>query len=123
MNTVVRLWKACLLLRRVLSPIQNREPPALPPPYHADLAEDTCYVEGIVGVSDDGVHCCPLGCGQCGGGGCGAIPEVNIFPDGRDLPDNATAWSYCCLGAFAEIEVQCGDPGVEPPCIIPEGLL
>ncbi|CAM9725557.1 unnamed protein product, partial [Ectocarpus sp. 6 AP-2014] len=86
----------------------------------ADFAEDTCYVEGVEGVSDDGVYCCPLGCGQCGGEGCGAIPVVNIFPDGRELPEDATASSYCCLKAFVEIEVVCGDPGVEPPCMIPE---
>lgn len=78
-------------------------------------------MEGVEGVSDDGVYCCPLGCGQCGGMGCGAIPVVNIFPDGRELPEDVTASTYCCLKAFIEIEVVCGDPGVEPPCMIPEG--
>ncbi|CAM9220224.1 unnamed protein product, partial [Ectocarpus sp. 8 AP-2014] len=51
------------------------------------LAEDTCHVEGVEGVSRDGVHCCPLGCGQCGGTGCGSLDESLIFRDPeRELP-------------------------------------
>ncbi|CAM9927980.1 unnamed protein product, partial [Ectocarpus fasciculatus] len=60
-------------------------PPCLIPA--PGVAEDTCHVEGVEGVSRDGVHCCPLGCGQCGGIGCGSLDESLIFRDPeRELP-------------------------------------
>ncbi|CAM9520964.1 unnamed protein product [Ectocarpus sp. 8 AP-2014] len=86
------------------------------------LAEDTCHVEGVEGVSGDGVYCCPLGCGQCGGTGCGSLDESLIFRDPeRELPAGAGTSSYCCLSAFDSSTAVCGDLGVEPPCLIPEG--
>ncbi|CAM9405298.1 unnamed protein product, partial [Scytosiphon promiscuus] len=46
--------------------------PATPAPVTPDGA--TCAgtdIEGIVGTNDRGSACCPLGCTQCGGQGCG----------------------------------------------------
>eukprot|EP00752_Nemacystus_decipiens_P009205 g8221.t1 len=95
-------------------------PPCIVP---AALTQDTCNVEGVEGIaSDNREDCCPLGCGQCGGEGCGAVPESQIFPDGRELPVGATASDYCCSKAFVpDVTLFCDEAGAEPPCFIPEG--
>ncbi|CAN0379370.1 unnamed protein product, partial [Hapterophycus canaliculatus] len=49
---------------------------------HADTVEDSCNVEGVEGVADASrTYCCPLGCGLCGGTGCGSVPESHVFTD------------------------------------------
>ncbi|CAN0355754.1 unnamed protein product [Ascophyllum nodosum] len=68
---------------------------------------DTCS-NGIVGV-EQGIFCCTLGCGTCGGTGCGERGR----DEGLTLED-------CCTSRISESGVYCGTSG-NAPCIIGEG--
>lgn len=96
-----------------------------PPPVSADPVEATCSTaDGAQGVADArGIRCCPLGCGLCGGTGCGQVPMAKIFPDGRELPDDAKSSAYCCITeAFTNTTRYCDEAGVEPPCLVRDGM-
>ncbi|CAN0438128.1 unnamed protein product, partial [Ectocarpus fasciculatus] len=64
----------------------------------------TCK-DGIEGIDDNGVVCCPLGCGQCGGTGCSTAGA-----------DNGLTSGSCCGGGVKNSGNYCDDTGVAP-CI------
>ncbi|CAN0056993.1 unnamed protein product [Pylaiella littoralis] len=68
---------------------------------------ETCS-NGIEGIDGNGVVCCPLGCGQCGGTGCGSSGKANGL-DGDS----------CCGGGIKDSGILCSDSG-SAPCIIDE---
>lgn len=95
-----------------------------PSPVSADTVAPSCgAADGAQGVVDPkGVHCCPLGCGVCGGTGCGQVPTTKIFPDGRELPEGIKSSAYCCITeAFTNSTSYCDEAGVEPPCLVRDG--
>lgn len=75
-------------------------------------------------MSDDNKkYCCPLGCGLCGGEGCGGVPISYVLPDEDFISEDVTSSDYCCLDALVNITQDCGVEGVgiDPPCLIPNG--
>ncbi|CAM9505375.1 unnamed protein product, partial [Pylaiella littoralis] len=101
------------------------EPPCTIPEVEVTLAPqgdlvDTCGVDGIEGIAN-GDECCPLGCGQCGGTGCGSIDMGYVTPYLEVDPLTATSAEYCCSSAFDTTTPTCGDEGVLPPCYIVPG--
>ncbi|CAN0292541.1 unnamed protein product, partial [Ectocarpus fasciculatus] len=62
--------------------------------------------DGIEGIDGNGVVCCPLGCGQCGGTGCSTAAGA----------DNGLASDSCCGGGVKNSGNYCDDTGVAP-CI------
>ncbi|CAM9534876.1 unnamed protein product, partial [Ectocarpus fasciculatus] len=102
--------------------VDGAEPPCLIPEVvetlaPRDLPDDNCGVDGIQGIRS-GDNCCPLGCGQCGGTGCGSIDMGYITPYLDHEPAvGATSSSYCCSSSFTVDSPTCGD-GVSPPCLI-----
>jgi len=90
----------------------------------SDNAAATCKAaDGAQGLVDaKGKHCCPLGCGRCGGEGCGRVPLAKVFLDGRELPEGAESSDYCCIKtAFTATTGYCDETGVEPPCLVRDG--
>lgn len=82
---------------------------------------DTCNVDGVEGVADSSFsYCCPLGCGQCRGEGCGSVPL--IYVNASDTSATSSS-AYCCTEAFNSPTTDFCDAekGVYPPCLIPEG--
>lgn len=58
---------------------------------------------------EQGVACCPIKCGQCGGAGCESIPGTG----GR---------SDCCSDVILASGVECDeDAGIEAPCVMGTG--
>ncbi|CAM9136434.1 unnamed protein product [Scytosiphon promiscuus] len=100
------------------------EPPCRIPEVETTLAPretfvDSCGVDGIEGIAD-GANCCPLGCGQCGGVGCGSIDMGYITPSlGFEPDEDDTSALFCCSGGFVVgITPNCSDNDVLPPCFI-----
>lgn len=59
---------------------------------------DSCGVSGVQGIADeDGVLCCPSGCGTCGGTGCDSVPMSWVAPGSTilsiadDIPTDASS--------------------------------
>ncbi|CAM9418637.1 unnamed protein product [Pylaiella littoralis] len=66
-----------------------------------DSAGDQACSDGVtVGVDGNGVVCCPTGCSQCGGLGCGA------------------AGDDCCGGPIVASRVYCQKGINDAPCIL-----
>ncbi|CAM9373608.1 unnamed protein product [Scytosiphon promiscuus] len=66
---------------------------------------ETCS-NGLEGIDGNGVVCCPLECGQCGGGGC--VSSGKAYGLGSDS---------CCGGGVKARDEYCDETG-EAPCII-----
>ncbi|CAM9628235.1 unnamed protein product, partial [Ectocarpus sp. 12 AP-2014] len=75
-----------------------------PTPEPGTETESTCS-DGIEGIDGNGVVCCPLGCGQCGGAGCSRAGAANGLNAGS-----------CCGGGIKYNGNYCDDTG-EAPCI------
>ncbi|CAB1098365.1 unnamed protein product [Ectocarpus sp. CCAP 1310/34] len=74
-------------------------------PAPSPTPSETCS-NGVEGIDGNGVVCCPLGCGQCGGAGCttsGAAAGL-----GADS---------CCGGSIKASDEYCDETN-EAPCII-----
>lgn len=72
-------------------------------PYSSDK------IYGFMGNSDDGAVCCPISCGQCGGGGCDRR--------GNDEED-------CCIRAMLLAEPRvpyCPYANASAPCVLDRG--
>ncbi|CAN0056924.1 unnamed protein product [Pylaiella littoralis] len=67
--------------------------------------DSTCS-NGIAGIDGNGVVCCPIGCGTCGGSSCATAGRANGL--GSDS---------CCGGGIKDSGVLCSVSGVAP-CII-----
>ncbi|CAM9183752.1 unnamed protein product, partial [Hapterophycus canaliculatus] len=65
----------------------------------------TCS-NGLEGIDGNGVVCCPLECGQCGGSGC--TVSGRAFGLGSDS---------CCGGGVKDRDEYCDETG-KAPCII-----
>ena len=71
---------------------------------------DTCVngLAGIDGADDNGeLVCCPLGCGACGGIGCGSFPGGN---------------TQCCANGILNNQQDCSVSGAAPCSITGGGL-
>ena len=64
---------------------------------------------GFEGTNDNGSACCPIGCGQCGGAGCGAVGR----DEGLDNTD-------CCINGVLNNQELCSVTGTAP-CVIDGG--
>ena len=73
--------------------------------FRAPAASETACSNGITGVEASGM-CCALGCGTCGGPGCGK----------RGAADGLTA-ADCCVSRIRRSGVFCDVSGTAP-CII-----
>ncbi|CAM9196305.1 unnamed protein product [Ectocarpus sp. 13 AM-2016] len=82
------------------SPTMEPTPEPTPEPGTGDTCSD-----GIEGIDGNGVVCCPLGCGQCGGTGCSSAGAANGLNSGS-----------CCGGGIKYNGDYCDDTG-EAPCI------
>ncbi|CAM9959250.1 unnamed protein product [Scytosiphon promiscuus] len=74
--------------------------------YVVDDFCETTDVVGLIGTNDIGSVCCPTGCGQCGGAGCGSSGAG----EGLDNTD-------CCINGVLNNQEMCSDSG-EAPCVI-----
>lgn len=95
---------------------------------------DTCNVQGVEGIADSSFrYCCPVGCGQCGGSGCGSISMYYVMPGdtpgtlAASVKEGETSADYCCTSAFFTppgIKGECGvgTGNILPPCVIPAGV-
>ena len=70
-----------------------------------DRTAETCS-NGLEGIDGNGVVCCPLGCGQCGGTGCNTSGAAAGL--GADS---------CCGGSIKASDEYCDETN-EAPCII-----
>ncbi|CAB1104565.1 MEP12 [Ectocarpus sp. CCAP 1310/34] len=70
-----------------------------------ESADDT-QIDGTEGIDGNGVVCCPIGCGQCGGDGCSTAGSANGLGS-----------ESCCGGGVKSLGVYCDDTN-EAPCII-----
>ncbi|CAM9256384.1 unnamed protein product, partial [Ectocarpus sp. 12 AP-2014] len=77
----------------------------VPTPGPTPSSANTCS-NGVEGIDGNGVVCCPLGCGQCGGTGCNTSGAAAGL-DG----------SSCCGGGVKASEQYCDETN-EAPCII-----
>ncbi|CAM9158709.1 unnamed protein product [Ectocarpus sp. 8 AP-2014] len=66
---------------------------------------ETCS-NGLEGIDGNGVVCCPLGCGQCGGKGCYTSGSAN-----------GLGGESCCGGGIEASDEYCDETN-EAPCII-----
>ncbi|CAN0254059.1 unnamed protein product [Pylaiella littoralis] len=71
----------------------------------SDPDKQTCS-DGTEGIDGNGVVCCPIGCGQCGGPGCTTSGAAAGLGSGD-----------CCGGPIKSSGVYCDDTN-EAPCII-----
>lgn len=116
------LWKsttfACFFIALPFQPATPAPTEALAP---REPVIDTCGVDGVEGVADtSGRLCCPLGCGMCGGDGCGSVDIRYVEETLGALPDNAKASDYCCTKAFSMQTPLCGEgDSTSTPCLIP----
>ncbi len=87
-----------------------RSVPSSPAPSIVSNAGTTCdfeytgpsvgdEIEGILGENDEGVVCCPLECGQCGGPGCGKAGDGN---------------KACCVNGVLQNQPHCMVEGAAP---------
>ncbi|CAM9790785.1 unnamed protein product, partial [Ectocarpus fasciculatus] len=74
-------------------------------PTPSPTLSETCS-NGLEGIDGNGVVCCPLGCGQCGGTGCNTSGAAAGL--GADS---------CCGGSIKASDEYCDETN-EAPCII-----
>ncbi|CAN0255216.1 unnamed protein product [Pylaiella littoralis] len=77
-----------------------------PPSTSTSTSETNTCIGGTEGIDGNGVVCCPLGCGECGGSKCGKAGTAAGL--GADA---------CCGGAIKDSGVYCDDT-YQAPCII-----
>ncbi|CAM9158840.1 unnamed protein product [Ectocarpus sp. 12 AP-2014] len=88
----------------------SRKPRKPSPPRKPTPPQKTCApyhpgMKGNVGQNDNGIVCCPLACGTCGGPECASNKR-----DGLD----------CCIDDIIRTCDPCGRRGTRPPCVIDE---
>ncbi|CAN0074726.1 unnamed protein product [Ectocarpus sp. 8 AP-2014] len=87
------------------APTPALTPVPVPTPAPTPSSAHTCS-NGLEGIDANGVVCCPLACGQCGGTGCNTSGAAAGL-DG----------SSCCGGGVKASDEYCDETN-EAPCII-----